>query len=150
MDDRNQIKTRQKYAGAWNDTMIKIWAERIKLLKVRDTDSLLDSLTELPVRADGRFYSLELSQRFLEYGIWQDLGVGRNTARGNTHRRDKDGWENKREIRRWFSTKYFLSFMNLTDFMAESLGDEFRSIFANLDAADFRNSTEYYRKKGIV
>lgn len=40
--------------------------------------------------------------------------------------------------------------MNLTDFMAESLGDEFRSIFANLDAADLRNSTEYYRKKGIV
>ena len=149
MDDRNQI-TRSKFVSAWNETMVKIWTERIRDLEIKDTGSLLESVISLPVRADGRFYEVELSQMFLEYGIWQDLGVGRNTARGNTHRRDKDDWENKREIRRWFSTKYFSSFMNLTDFMAESLGDEFRSIFANLDAADLRNSTEYYRKKGIV
>lgn len=149
MDDRNQI-TRSKFVSAWNETMVKIWTERIRDLEIKDTGSLLESVISLPVRADGRFYEVELSQMFLEYGIWQDLGVGRNTTRGNTHRRDKDGWENKRKPRRWFSTKYFSSFMNLTDFMAESLGDEFRSIFANLDAADFRNSTEYYRKKGIV
>lgn len=149
MDDRNQI-TRSKFVSAWNETMVKIWTERIRDLEIKDTGSLLESVISLPVRADGRFYEVELSQTFLEYGIWQDLGVGRNTARGNTHHRDNDGWKNNRERRRWFSTKYFSSFMNLTDFMAESLGDEFRSIFANLDAADLRNSTEYYREKGIV
>ena len=40
--------------------------------------------------------------------------------------------------------------MNLRDFMAESLGDEFVGIFANLDADEQRNNTEYYRRKGIA
>lgn len=60
------------------------------------------------------------------------------------------GHEKVRERRRWFSAKYYSSVMNLRDFMAESLGDEFVGIFANLDADEQRNNTEYYRRKGIA
>ena len=56
---------REKYVLAFNDTMIKIWQEQITLLDVIDTHSLLRSPTALPIRADGRFIEVALSQAFL-------------------------------------------------------------------------------------
>lgn len=129
--------------------MIDIWVDRIKKLDVVDTGALMRSPISLPVQADGRFFDLTLSQSFLEYGIWQDLGTGRNTAIGNTHKKDMDGWSNKREARRWFSTKYYASVMKLRDFMALSLGREFVGLFANLDADKLRKNSNYYRSKVI-
>lgn len=149
MDTDIAISEREKFVRAWNETMIDIWTERIAKLKIIDTATLYRSPLALAVRADGRFYSITLSQTFVEYGIWQDLGTGRNTAIGNTHKRDMDGFENKRERRPWFSPRYYSSVMNLRDFYAESLGREYVGMFANLDADDLRRSTEYYRRKGL-
>lgn len=145
------IDTRRKFVEAWNETIIDIWQEKIMKLGVFNTGSLWQSTVELPVKADGRFYDITLSQTFLEYGLWQDFGTGRNTAIGNTHRRDNDGWSNKRQRRRWFSIKYYSSAMKLRDFMAESLAHEFKSMFcAALDADNARYNTEYYRRKGYT
>jgi len=126
--------------------MLDIWQERIFKLKVMDSGSLWRSPLELPVRADGRFYDITLSQTFLEYGLWQDLGVGREVPIGNG---GDIGRDKKRVRRRWFSTKYYASVMALRDFMAESLGQEFVGMFANLDADDMRRNTDYYRRKGL-
>ena len=126
--------------------MLDIWQERIFKLKVMDSGSLWRSPLELPVRADGRFYDITLSQTFLEYGLWQDLGVGRDGPIGNG---GDIGRDKKRVRRRWFSTKYYASVMALRDFMAESLGQEFVGMFANLDADDMRRNTDYYRRKGL-
>lgn len=146
MDRPDAIDARQKYVEAWNKTMIDIWQERIFNLKVMDSGSLWRSPVNLPVHADGRFYDITLSQSFLEYGLWQDLGVGREVPVGD---HGDIGHEKKRKRRRWFSTKYYASVMNLRDFMAESLGHEFCGMFANLDADDLRRQTEYYRRKGL-
>lgn len=128
--------------------MIDIWDERIYKLKVIDTGALWRSPLQLPVRADGRFYDITLSQNFLEYGLWQDLGVGREVPHGNS---GDIGRDKVRERRRWFSVKYYSSVMNLRDFMAESLGDEFRSMFcAALDSDNARYSTEHYRRMGYT
>lgn len=126
--------------------MLDIWQERIFKLKVMDSGSLWRSPLELPVRADGRFYDITLSQTFLEYGLWQDLGVGREVPIGNG---GDIGRDKKRVRRRWFSTKYYASVMALRDFIAESLGQEFVGMFANLDADDMRRNTDYYRRKGL-
>ena len=126
--------------------MLDIWQERIFKLKVMDSGSLWRSPLELPVRADGRFYDITLSQTVLEYGLWQDLGVGREVPIGNG---GDIGRDKKRVRRRWFSTKYYASVMALRDFMAESLGQEFVGMFANLDADDMRRNTDYYRRKGL-
>lgn len=144
--DRNPIDERKKFVEAWNKTMLDIWQERIFKLKVMDSGSLWRSPLELPVRADGRFYDITLSQTFLEYGLWQDLGVGREVPIGNG---GDIGRDKKRVRRRWFSTKYYASVMALRDFMAESLGQEFVGMFANLDADDMRRNTDYYRRKGL-
>lgn len=174
MADRNPIAEREKFVVGWNKTMVDIWVERIRLLNVINTGALLASTIYLPVKADGRFYSFELTHNFLEYGLWQDLGTGREIPIGNPgdvkcldmEYREEHGlniprkrgkkWGggmtsgHPREPRRWYSTKYYSSYMRLRDFIAESLGDEFKAMFCNeLDADRVKRSTDYYRRKGL-
>ena len=127
---------REKYVLAFNDTMLKIWQEQITLLDVIDTRQLLVSPMAFPVRADGRFFEVGLSQAFLEYGLWQDYGTGKETPRGNS---GDIGREKKRKRRRWFSKKYYSSVMNIRDFFADNLGREFQGIIADsFDDKKFR------------
>lgn len=130
---------REKYVLAFNDTMLKIWQEQITLLDVIDTRQLLASPMAFPVRADGRFFEVGLSQAFLEYGLWQDYGTGKETPRGNS---GDIGREKKRKRRRWFSKKYYSSVMNIRDFFADNLGREFQGIIA--DSFDDKNYRRAY------
>ena len=118
---------REKYVLAFNDTMLKIWQEQITLLDVIDTGHLLNSVKALPVRADGRFVEIGLSQLFTEYGLWQDFGTGKEIPRGN---HGDIGREKKRIAKKWFSKKYYASVMNIRDFLSENLAEEFTSIVA--------------------
>lgn len=126
--EQQAIETREKYVRAWNEMMLDIWKERITLLDVRDTDSLLRSPLAMPVQADGRFFELSLTQHFLEYGLWQDYGVGAETPRGNS---GDIGRTKIRQRRPWFSKAYYASVMNLKDFLAESVGREFQGLIAD-------------------
>lgn len=119
---------REKYIKAWNETMLRIWQERITLLEVIDTGRLLASPVVMPVRADGRFVEVTLSQEFLEYGLWQDYGVGRETPRGNS---GDIGRAKVRQRRPWFSKRYYASVLNLRDFFGDNLGREFQGIMAD-------------------
>ena len=119
---------RQKYILAFNATMLEIWKERITLLEVIDTGLLLRSPLALPVKADGRFFEVTLSQAFLEYGLWQDYGVGRETPRGNS---GDIGRRKVRQRRPWFSKKYYASVLNLRDFLGENIGQEFQGVIAD-------------------
>lgn len=119
---------REKYVRAWNDTLLHIWQERITLLEVIDTGRLLASPVAMPVTADGRFVEVSLSQEFLEYGLWQDYGVGGETPRGNS---GDLGRAKKRQRRPWFSKKYYASVLNLRDFFGDNLGKEFQGIIAD-------------------
>ena len=118
---------REKYVLAFNDTMLKIWQEQITLLNVIDTGRLLHSVSALPVRADGRFIEIGLSQAFLEYGLWQDFGTGKEIPRGNS---GDIGREKKRVAKKWFSRKYYSSVLNLRDFLADNIGQSFVGVVA--------------------
>ena len=120
---------REKYVMAFNGTMLKIWQEQITLLGVIDTHSLLRSPIALPVRTDGRFFEVGLSQAFLEYGLWQDYGTGRETPRGNS---GDLGHEKVRGRRRWFSRKYYASVMNIKEFFADNLGRQYQGILSDI------------------
>ena len=128
---------RQKFVTAFNDTMLRIWREQITLLDVIDTGALLSSPKALPLRADGRFMEVGLSQTFLEYGLWQDYGTGRETPRGNS---GDLGRAKKRQRRRWFSRKYYASVMNLKDFYEENIGKEFCGIISSALSKEFRQN----------
>lgn len=127
--DNQAAEQRREYVFAWNKTMIEIWQDQIIKLDVLDTGALLNSTIALPVDADGRFFELTLRQEFLQYGLWQDYGVGKETPRGNS---GDVGREKVRERRRWFSRKYYSSVMNLRDFIADSVGGEFCGVFTEM------------------
>ena len=141
------IEARKKFVEAWNKTMIDIWQEKIYKYHIIDTGNLYASPKALSIKADGRFYDITLSQTFLEYGIWQDLGTGREVPIGNG---GDIGREKVRQRRPWFSPNYYASVMNLRDFYAESLGYEFVGLFANLDSDDLRRQSDYYKKHGLA
>lgn len=122
-----QREEREKFVFAFNRTMITIWCEQITLLNVIDTGRLLRSLKALPVRADGCFIEIGLSQSFLEYGLWQNFGTGKEIPRGNS---GDIGRERKRQKKPWFSRKYYASVMNLRDFLADNIAHEFVGIVA--------------------
>ena len=126
--EQRKIEERRKYVTAFNSTMIKIWRERISMLKVVDTGALYRSLLAVGMRADGRFTEITLSQSFNTYGIFQDYGTGREVPRGNP---GDIGHDKVRRRRPWFSKKYYASVMNLKEFYADSLGREFCGIVAD-------------------
>lgn len=144
LNNAEAIEQRQRYVEAWNNTMISIWQEQITLLDVIDTEQLLQSPISLPVRADGRFFEINLTQQFLEYGLWQDYGTGKEVSRDNT---GDIGRAKVRERRQWFSKKYYSSVLNLRDFMADSVGQEFCGIFTEMfNDGLFKSMTEYYKR----
>ena len=129
--EQQAIDERGKYVRAFNDTMIKIWKEQITLLHVIDTQRLLRSPIAIGMNADGKFSEVHLSQAFLEYGLWQDYGTGKEVPRG--HSGDL-GRPKVRKERHWFSRKYYMSVMNIKEFMGDSLGRQFQGIIS--DALD--------------
>ena len=151
--EQQALQERQKFVTAFNDTMLRIWQEQITLLGVIDTGALLASPKALPLRADGRFMEVGLSQAFLEYGLWQDYGTGRETPRGNSgdlgrakssrasRTQGQTGLNSaetqprtafrKRQRRRWFSRKYYASVMNLKEFYETNIGKSFTGIMSN-------------------
>lgn len=144
LNNAEAIEQRQRYVEAWNKTMISIWQEQITMLDVIDTGQLLQSPISLPVHADGRFFEISLTQQFLEYGLWQDYGTGREISRGN---KGDIGRVKVRERRQWFSKKYYSSVLNLRDFMAYSVGQEFCGIFTEMfNDGLFKSMTEYYKR----
>ena len=129
MNDAEQraFSEREKFVTAFNETMLKIWKEQMTLLDVIDTGALLASPKSLPLRADGRFMELGLSQSFLEYGLWQNFGTGKEIPRSNN---GDIGRERKRKKKPWFSRKYYASVMNLRDFLADNMAKEFVGVVA--------------------
>ena len=125
--EQRAFSEREKFVTAFNETMLKIWKEQMTLLDVIDTGALLASPKSLPLRADGRFMELGLSQSFLEYGLWQNFGTGKEIPRGNN---GDIGRERKRKKKPWFSRKYYASVMNLKDFLAVNMAKEFVGVVA--------------------
>ena len=119
---------RQKYVNAFNSTMIKIWKEQITLLNVIDTGALYRSVVALGTHADGKYYSVTLSQSFNLYGIYVDRGTGRNTPLGNG---GDIGRANTRRRKQWFSRKHYASVMNIREFYADNLGKESANVVSN-------------------
>ena len=85
--------------------------------------------------ADGKFIDITLEQAFNTYGLFVDYGTGRNTPRGNP---GDIGRANGRHRKRWFSRKYFASVMNIQEFYADSLGQEFCRAISNALSPSFR------------
>lgn len=127
------LDERRKFVTAFNTTMVKIWKERITLLGVIDTKTLLNSVVGVRCNADGQFLEIDLSQSFRTYGLWQDRGVGKEVYRGNP---GDIGRDKKRKAKPWFYPGYYSSVMNLKEFLADSVGEEFLGVVSSVFDTD--------------
>ena len=76
--EEKALEERAKFIGAFNGTMIDIWKEKIVDMDIIDTGSLLDSVTALPVRADG-------SPRSSSYSVFSNMAFGRITGQAGRY-----------------------------------------------------------------
>ncbi len=120
------LEARRKFVSAYSRTLVEIWKEKIRLMKIMDSLMLLETVTELPDVVNNDYTDFRLSQRFLEYGFYQNWGVGRETPAGQ---RALNG--TPRRPRRWFDRKYYGSYIHLRDFYADNLGQRFVNIISN-------------------
>lgn len=127
-DEKAAQLERERYVNAFNTTMVRIWRERITMLGIIDTGALYRSVMGVGVDADDKFTNITLRQKFLEYGLYVDAGVGSNTWRGNP---GDIGRDNPRRRSLWFSRKYYASMMNLREFMADNLGRDMANVVSN-------------------
>ena len=139
---------RKKYQEAWADTMIKIWREKIERLHVIDTYSLHQQIQENVISSSDTISTIQ--HKFLEYGIYQDLGVGNGYTKGNggdleildpVYRAEHNMGE-PRKPRVWFSRAYFASIMVLKEQMAYMYGEEFCGLLVDkIEEANHKRST---------
>lgn len=150
---------KRKYIEAWTNMMVEIWRDRITRLDVIDTTALYH-------RIDGNFSMNDslttIRHRFMEYGIFQDLGVGKgfyadnggnleifdddyreehglNRARSWNGPKSKGHTSGKpRKPREWFSRPYYSSIMVLKDQMAYMYAEEFTGLVA--EAIEFNEN----------
>ena len=135
---RGQTARLEPYISAWRDKMVEIWRDRLDLLGVHDTGALRRSVQE------GQFSvgdtRADLAFRFLDYGIYVDLGVGNGYRHDNggdleflgavyrhEHRLGKP-----RERRPWFNKSWYISVEILKSHLASILGDQFSWAFDTL------------------
>ena len=121
---------RKKYLEAWSNMMIDIWKEKVERLQVWDTWNLHRSIMNSPIILGGNNLDYAcIMHSFVEYGVYQDMGVGNGFRRGNS---GDLGFTPTRQPRPWLSPKFFSSVMNLKDHVAEMYGEEFCGIMMNV------------------
>ena len=132
----------REYAQGWQDKMIEIWRDRLDLLGVRDTGALRASVQK------GHFDMGDaggaMAFRYLQYGIYVDLGVGNGYRRGNggdleilnpTYRYEHHLGK-QRERRPWFTRSWYISTQVLKEHLATIIGEGFAGLFVNLNSRE--------------
>ena len=139
---------RKKYQEAWAEMMVNIWREKIERLHVIDTYSLHQQIKDNVVTSSDSISTIQ--HKFLEYGIYQDLGVGNGYSKDNganleilnpVYRAEHNMGE-PRKPRVWFSRSYFASVMVLKEQMAYMYGEEFCGLRVDkIEEANHKRST---------
>lgn len=156
---RATAEDRRKYEEAWSKMMIDIWREKIDRLRVVDTRTLRQQMTERVTEGGSAMTTIQ--HRFMMYGIYQDCGVGRGydidgkvykdgrvgNNKGSLELLDDNyriehGLGEARKPREWFSRAYFASVMVLKEQEAYMYGEEFCGLIADAIEDSFhRRST---------
>lgn len=119
------VEQRREYVTGFNDLMLKIWKEQISKFGAIDTATLYRSVLCKTSQFDGKVIDVMLAYNFVEYGIYVDRGTGRKVPGQNP---GDIGRAKVRQARPWFSKKWFRSFINIRNFFADSLGEEFCAV----------------------
>jgi hypothetical protein len=111
--------------SAWADVVVKMWRDRITELPVMDTKELYNSFILHVIKQAGGDLS-RIEWMFKQYGIYQDMGVGRETARGNSGdlgaiaRVTAPNGRSRiaRQPKPWYSSTFYREVMKIKEYMA--------------------------------
>lgn len=106
--------------AAWADIVIKIWYSKIVELAVWDTGALAKSLLQELTRHSGNSID-KIEFSFLLYGQFVDMGVGRETSKGNS---GDLGFTPSRKPQPWFAKKFFGQIMKLRELLKKRYSEE--------------------------
>lgn len=142
---------RRKYEDAWSKMMVDIWREKIDRMRVVDTRTLRQQMTERVTESGSAMTTIQ--HRFMQYGIYQDCGVGRGYEKDNggdllildKKYREKFNLGEPRKPREWFSRAYFASVMVLKEQEAYMYGEEFCGLIADAIESSFHKRSTSMR-----
>lgn len=110
--------TKEQFYAAWADVVVKMWMGKIVMLDVWDEGTLYDSFRNHVLNQSGGNVEL-IRFIFRQYGIYADMGVGRDTPKGNEGDIGKD---KKREEKPWYSSVFYREVHKLAEFQAHHYG----------------------------
>lgn len=123
---------------AWADIVINKLKNNIDELDVRDLGNLDNSIIHtLLINAGTDIDKIEFS--FKLYGIYVDMGVGKEFSRGNSGdtANEKGISAPKRKPKEWFSRKYYGQVMKLREILMEQYSKAITYSMMNTLQADF-------------
>ncbi len=104
---------------AWADITLKIWREKMTELKVWESGALYESLKNALFTAAGNDVD-KVEFSFKLYGIFVDMGTGREIFKGN----DGDlGFTPVRQRKEWYSRIFYREVMRLKEILIEKFGE---------------------------
>ncbi|MFZ4705461.1 MAG: hypothetical protein ACOYMF_05580 [Bacteroidales bacterium] len=103
---------------AWADITLKIWRNKITDLRIYNTGELYNSLiNHLTIAAGNDVNKVEFT--FKLYGIFVDMGVGREIPLGNS---GDLGFNPVRKRKEWYSRIFYREVMKLKEILMEKYG----------------------------
>ena len=129
---------------AWADIVLKIWHNKITELQVYDTGALYESLKNSLFTAAGNDVN-KVEFSFQLYGIFVDMGVGKEIEKGNG---GDLGFTPNRKRKEWYSRIFYREVMKLKEILVEKFGEGVARniIFAMKPVHDLK----YAHAKGLV
>lgn len=105
---------------AWAEITLNIWRDRITELKIYESGELMRSLENTLYTSAGNSVE-KVEFAFKLYGIFVDMGVGREISKGNG---GDLGFTPVRKRKEWYSRVFYREVMRLKEILAEKYGQE--------------------------
>lgn len=137
-----EVMNYREMAERWADIVIERWIRKIQSLNIGSTGELLKSL-EAQVAVDAKGDPQKITFLYLYYGIFTDMGVGKNVKLGSV--------KGNRKKKPWYSSTFLKEVNALGRLMAERYGYEAATIpvkaFEGISSSSFNDSAYYNLKK---
>ena len=137
-----EVMNYREMAERWADIVIERWIRKIQSLNIGSTGELLKSL-EAQVAVDANGNPQKITFLYLYYGIFTDMGVGKNVKLGSE--------KGNRKKKPWYSSTFLKEVNALGRLMAERYGYEAASIpikaFEGISSSSYNNAAYYNLKK---
>lgn len=137
-----EVMNYREMAERWADIVIERWIRKIQSLNIGSTGELLKSL-EAQVAVDANGDPQKITFLYLYYGIFTDMGVGKNVKLGSE--------KGNRKKKPWYSSTFLKEVNALGRLMAERYGYEAASspikAFEGISSSSFNDAAYYNLKK---